>query len=356
VSTSPDNRNIIISNGTIVRVILFGLLLFALYKLSTIVLTVLTAVVIASFAEAAVRRFARIGVGRSLAVVLVYTIFIILLAGLFYLFVPMLVNETSHIVDLLTKYLPSQELLDKLQVGTVTDATTIVDKISHSSSLADFAMSTKSFVKSVSGSFFDAITSIFGGILNVALIAIISFYLSIQEGGIQKFLRIITPAKNEKYIIDLWNRTQRKIALWLKGQLILGLIVGVLIFIVLSIFGLPYALLLALATAVFELIPFGVTLAMVPATGIAYVEGGITLAALVLASYVVIQQIENYVLQPLVVKKIVGISPLVVILSVLIGFELAGFWGLILAVPVAVALLEYVDDLEKKRVAFEDGK
>jgi predicted PurR-regulated permease PerM len=169
-------------------------------------------------------------------------------------------------------------------------------------------------------------------------------------------LRIITPAKNEKYIIDLWNRTQRKIALWLKGQLILGLIVGVLIFIVLSIFGLPYALLLALATAVFELIPFGVTLAMVPATGIAYVEGGITLAALVLASYVVIQQIENYVLQPLVVKKIVGISPLVVILSVLIGFELAGFWGLILAVPVAVALLEYVDDLEKKRVAFEDGK
>ncbi len=351
-----SSRNIVISNGTIVRVILFGLLLFALYKLLNVVLIVLTAVVIASFAEAAVRRFARIGIGRTFAVLLVYIILVVLLATLFYLFVPIIINESSHIIDLLTKYIPSQELLDRLQVGNVTDATTIVDKISSSKSLADFAVSAKSFVSGVSGSFFDAISGVFGGILNVALIFIISFYLSIQEGGIQKFLRIITPAKKESYILNLWDRTQHKIALWLKGQLILGLIVGVLIFVILSILGLPYALLLGLATAVFELIPFGVTLAMIPATGIAYVEGGITLAVLVLAAYVIVQQIENYILQPLIVKRVVGISPLVVILAVLIGYRLAGFWGLILAVPVAVALLEYVDDLEKKRVAFDDGK
>jgi predicted PurR-regulated permease PerM len=347
-----DKRIVVISTGTIVRVLLFGLLLYALFILRDIVLVVLTAVVFASFAEAAIRRFKRIGVGRMLSVVLVYLILILLFSGLFYLFVPILITETSHLIDFLSPYISSPGFQGT--ADSFNDASNFVSSLS-STSLADFAVSIEKFAASVSGGFFASVVSIFGGLVNVILILIISFYLSIQENGIQKFLRIVTPPKHENYVIGLWDRTQHKIALWLKGQMILGVIVAVMMFIILSLLGIPYALLLAIATGMFELIPFGVTLAMIPATGFAYVQGGLKLAIAVFISYVVVQQIENYVFQPLVVKRVVGISPLVVILSVLAGFELAGFWGLILAIPVTVALLEYVDDIEKKKVAFEDG-
>lgn len=348
-----DKRFVAISTGTIVRVILFGLLLYALFILRNIILVVLTAIVFASFAEAVIRRFKKIGIGRMLSVVLVYTIIILGLAGVFYLFVPLLITETSHLLNFLSGYISSSSFQGT--TDSLNDASNFVTSL-QGTSLADFASSIEKFALSVSGGFFSAVVAVFGGIVNVILIIIISFYLSIQEHGIQKFLRIVTPPQKENYVIGLWERTQHKIALWLKGQLILGVIIAVMMFIILSLLGIPYALLLALATGLFELIPFGVTLAMIPATGFAYVQGGFKLAVAVFVSYVVVQQIENYVFQPLVVKRVVGISPLVVILSVLAGFELAGFWGLILAIPVTVALLEYVDDIEKKKVAFEDGQ
>lgn len=77
------------------------------------------------------------------------------------------------------------------------------------------------------------------------------------------------------------------------------------------------------------------------------------LALKVLIFYVVFHQIENYVLAPLVMKRVVGIPPLVVLLSFMIGITLAGFWGAILAIPVAVFVLEYMSDVEKKKSLLE---
>ena len=101
-----------------------------------------------------------------------------------------------------------------------------------------------------------------------------SFYLSIQERGIDSFLRILTPAKNEKYVIDLWTRTQRKIGLWFKGQLMLGVIMGTVTFIVLALLGVKYAFLIGLITGIAELVPFGVIFAAVPAILLSVIDGG----------------------------------------------------------------------------------
>lgn len=352
--TKDTNRTVIISTGTIIRVLLFALLVYALYVLRNIVLVVLTAVVFASFAEAAVGRLRKFGLSRSISVVLVYVLLILLFSGLFYIFVPLVITEVTRLVELLSVYFSKNDISGAFSDG-ISNASNFVSSFSDSG-VNNFLASLQTFASAVSGGFLSSLIGVFGGILNVALIVVISFYLSIQENGVAKFLRIVTPPKNEAYIIGLWERTQHKIGLWLKGQMILGLIIGVLTFIALKLVGIPYAFVLAVATAFFELIPFGITLALIPAAGFAYVQGGITLALIVVGIYVVIQQIENYIFQPLVIKRVVGISPLVVILSVLAGFELAGFWGLILAVPVTVAILEYVGDLEKKRVVFEDAR
>ncbi len=180
---------------------------------------------------------------------------------------------------------------------------------------------------------------------------IISFLLSVQENGIENFLRIIISPKYEEYIIDLWGRAQRKIGLWFQGQLLLGVIVGILIYLGLTIFGVKYALSLALISALSELIPFGILLAMMVAVFFSYTDAGIIQALIVGGFYLIVHQFEAYLIAPLIVKKVVGISPLVVILSILIGIELAGFWGLVLAIPAAVSVLEYVHDVQKRKVS-----
>jgi predicted PurR-regulated permease PerM len=77
--------------------------------------------------------------------------------------------------------------------------------------------------------------------------------------------------------------------------------------------------------------------------------GGIAVTSLTIIFYLILQQFESYLITPLIIKKVTGVSSLVVILAVLIGAELAGIWGVILAVPFAVTLLEVFDDMEKKK-------
>jgi predicted PurR-regulated permease PerM len=129
-------------------------------------------------------------------------------------------------------------------------------------------------------------------------------------------------------------------------------LVGVLVYLGLFLLGVPYALLLAVLAAVFELIPlFGPILAAIPAILIAFVDGGIILAVLVIGLYVVIQQFESQVVYPLLVRKMVGISPIVVIIALIAGFQLAGFLGILLSAPVAAVIVELFKDYERKKHA-----
>ena len=171
-------------------------------------------------------------------------------------------------------------------------------------------------------------------------------------------MRIITPAAEQVYVLNLWKRSQEKIGKWIQGQLILAAIVGVLLYLGLTILGVPNALLLSLIAAAFELIPvFGQFIAAVPAVAVGFGSGGVTEALLVAGLYIVIQQFEANLIYPVVVKKVVGIPPLLVILSLLIGFKLVGFLGVLLSVPIAGAVQEFLSDVdkEKKRALARQG-
>ncbi len=338
-----------ISSGSIVRVILFGILLFLLYYLRSLLLVLLTSVVLASFVNAAVEKIHKYFKYRTLVVVLIYLLTLGILTGFFYLVIPIFIEEISNLISLLIQYVPASQL-HKLDGTAIGNATNAVSTLSKSGALTQIFSSTKNFFTAVSGGLFQSLSVAFGGIINFMLTMIISFYLSINRSGLEDFLRIITPDAKEDYIISLWQRIERKIALWVKGQLLLGLMVGVLIYFGLLILGIQYAVILALTAAFFELFPLGLILAVVPALAFAYVNGGFTSVLTVGVFYFVVQQFEAYFIQPLVVKRIVGVSPLVVILSVLIGAEVAGFWGLILAVPIAIGVLEFTGDIEKKKI------
>ena len=342
-----DSRIIRISTDTIIRTLLLILLAYLLFKLTNVLLLILVSIVIASFIEAGVQQFAKYKISRTLAVPVIFTFVIALLFIIFYAFIPIVFRELSDMITLLSTYFPSGATLDS---QSIEGATTFVTNIASNPSASGLIDNIKTATTVLSQGAISVIGSTFGGLLNLLLVVVISFYLSIQEKGIDNFLRILTPVRHEAYVLDLWARTQRKIGLWFKGQLMLGLLVGAITFIVLALLGVKYAFLIALITGIAELIPFGIIFATIPAVLFAAIDGGVVLALKVLIYFVVIQQIENYVLNPIISRRVVGIPPLVVLLAFLIGITLAGFWGAIIAIPVAVFVLEYIGDKERRKL------
>ena len=339
--------HISINSGTILRffVILIGLV--ALYYLSDVLLVVLAAIIIASAVEPAVRRLKRYGVHRVIGAVLVFLVMAALLALILIFFMPVVINDISAFLASAPRTISLGELWAPIQ-NFGTGAGSLA---SHTISLSDFVNSLKTFFGAgTSMGIFQTASFVFGGFLSFILIAVLSFYLTVQEGGVDDFLRIVTPVKNHTYIIDLWHRSQRKIAFWLQGQIILGVVVGLLVYLVLSILGIPHALVLALFAAVLEIIPvFGPIISSIPAILVAFTNVGIGTGFLLMGLYVLIYQFESQLFYPLVVKKIVGISPIVVILALVIGAKLAGVLGALLAVPLSAALMEYIHDIEKRK-------
>src|SRR5690606_12588876 len=193
-------------------------------------------------------------------------------------------------------------------------------------------------------------TRFIGGMVNIVLVVVIAFYFSLEEREIDRFLRLITPRDKEDYILNLWHRVRVKIGLWFRGQVILACVLGILTYIGLALLSVPYALLLSLVVIVFSIIPFGIVLATIPAVAIAFVSGGVPLALIVLGIYIGLQQVENHIFQPLFVKRTTGLPPLIVIIALAAGAALAGVPGLLVSVPVAVLLLELLNDYEKSRM------
>ena len=341
-----EHRTFRVSTDTFVRAVLIGFAVYGVFLLKNILLLILAAIVIASFVESGVRAFNRFKVGRFLAVPIIYSVVIAILFAVFYAFVPIIFRELSGVITLISKYLPASSTID---TQSIEGATQLVSTISKHASTTDLLSNIKGIVSSFSQGATSIIGSTFGGLVNLILVLVMSFYLSIQERGIQTFLRIITPAKHERYVIDLWVRTQRKIGLWFQGQLILGAVMAAIVFVGLSLLGVQYAFLIAIITGIAELIPFGVVFAAIPAVLFAVIDGGVLLGFKVLIFYIIVQQVENYVLNPAIVKRVVGIPPLIVLVSFLIGITLAGFVGAILAIPIAVFVLEYLGDVEKSK-------
>jgi predicted PurR-regulated permease PerM len=344
----PDST-ISITTGTIIRTLIVLAVAYAVWVLRGLVLLVLTAVVIASAIEPGVAALVRRRIPRVLSVLLMYLTVFGSLFAVVYFFIPPILNDAQGLISMIPQYLGSLNLsLDSLPSVETNSAIT-----NEAQSALNTLLNFRSIFTGSSEGAFRLFSAFFGGIFAFALVVVLSFYFAMQETGVEDFLRLITPADKEEYVVSLWLRAKTKIGLWMQGQVLSSLIGGVLAYLVLLIFGIPYAFLLAVFTAVMMLIPvFGSFLAAFPPIVVAFSTGGVSLAVIIAGLYLVINQFESHIIHPLVVNKVVGIPPLLVILALIIGGELAGFLGVVLAIPVAAALREFLSDYDKgKRAA-----
>ena len=336
--------SVTITPGSIITAILFVLLILLLWFLKDLVLIMLTSIVIASAMEPAVRFLRRYGVARILAVIAMYLGIASIFFGILFFFVPPVLDDAADFLA----HLP--ETLSNLNVSDSTGGFLPWGNIGDSISSAELLRDISATLAKTAGGVFTTLSAFFGGIVSFILIVVFAFYFSVQETGVDDFLRIITPTSHQAYVLNLWKRSQVKIGKWMQGQLVLAVIVGVLLYLGLTILSVPYALLLAVLAALFELIPvFGQFLAVIPAIAVAFVDGGVTLSFLVIGLYLVVQQFEAHLIYPVVVKKVVGVPPLLVILALLVGYELAGVLGILLSVPIAGAVQEFVTDIDNEK-------
>lgn len=315
----------------------------ALWVIRDFVLLVVIAVIVASFVTAGTKLLQKIKIPRSAGVTLMYLFFIGIIALIIFVFLPLLFRELSGVIDYLPKTSPWAKLLNRVSDNGLNQAT--LRSVLGTSNLFQ---GIQNFWKVyLTDSVLSGINTIFHAITNVVLVFIMSFFLSIKEGGINSFLRALTPIQYESYVVSLWDRVEEKIGFWFGGQFLLALLAGVVTFIGLSFIGVPYVLLLSILVTILELIPFGLTLGTLIIVPFIMVSQGVSIGVTSLIFFLVLNFLESHVFQPLIVNKTVGIPMLLVIISIIAWIELIGWTGAIVAIPFSVLVLEIIYDREK---------
>lgn len=332
-------QTINISTSTIFRVIVILLGFAFLYLIKDILMIVFVAILITMAVNGPVNWLQKHRVPRILGVIFIYLVIALLLALVITLIFPPL---AAQIKQLATNF---PEFMDRIGIGLQQiqgryriegNLRTVLDNVSNKLTEA-----TSGVVATV--------IDIFGGLFSAVVVVVISFYLTVQERGARKFLIDLVPEEHQRYVADLIDRIQGKIGGWVRGELLLMSIIGLLTFTGLSFLGVKYALTLALIAAFLEIIPYiGPIIATVPAVILAFAQSPF-LALMVILLYIVVQQLENYIIVPQIMKRTVGLNPIVIIVVMLIGAKLAGVLGIILAVPLSAAMAEFLGDFRKQK-------
>lgn len=191
--------------------------------------------------------------------------------------------------------------------------------------------------------------SVFNFMVNFILILVLAFFIQLEREKISDFLRSVMPREYRGYYDAKAEAIYLKISQWFRGQLLLCLAIGSLVFVALKILGMPYAHTLALLAGFTEFIPYaGPLIGALPAVIIALSQYGFVWAAVVALVYYVIQLCENNLLVPLIMKHSVGLSPIAIIFGMLVGVSFPDtvhpVVGIILAVPTTAVITIFVQD------------
>ena len=334
---SQEERKITIDISTATLLKIFGLilLLIFLYIIREVVAVLLISVILVAAISPLVRRLSKLKIPRSISVLGIYILIFGTVGFLGYLLVPAIASQIKEISHDVPHY------MDRLSeiFGRLPNHQEIAGGIQES--LKNFGQNlTDSPLETLSTAF-----KIFGGLVTFFVILVLVFYMSVAEESIKAFFKTVLPKSYEKKVEKITTNIQKKIGDWVKGELILIFAVGSLSFIGLKILGIKFALILAIIAGILEIVPIiGPTISAIPAIIVAFAQEPI-LALAVLILYVIIQQFENHILVPKVMEKTTGVSPVIVILALLIGAKLLGILGIILAVPISLIVLVFIDEL-----------
>jgi predicted PurR-regulated permease PerM len=334
-----------ISIGTLLKALAIILAVYFVYHIIDVLALVFVAIIFATALEPAVNWMSRNRIPRALSVLVMYLLVFLVLSLIIVLIAPPLINQITELAKLFPDYYGKLVSAFSYVSGTGQDQVAASMQQGLQSLSANLAQATTSLLSTVIG--------IFGGILQFIVLLTVAFYLVIEEDGITRFIRSVTPSAYQPYVTQMMRRLKVKLGSWLRGQLLLMLIIGVLTYIGLVILGAKYALVLALWAGLTEIIPYiGPVIGAIPAVFLALSVSPLQ-ALLIAILYVVVQQLENNIIVPIVMRRTVGLNPIITIIAIAIGAKLGGVVGAVISIPVAVSVGVFLSDFFEKRLSEE---
>lgn len=326
-----------ISTQTIIKVVLVLVLLWLLYLIKDIVLVLLISIIISSAIDPVADYLQKRRIPRGLSVLLVY----LALLGVVVTVVALLVPPITQQFQQLTQ----ENFLDRLD-SKIGNFRQTLDNFGVGRALEN---NLKGLAGSVSGTLFQTTKGVVTGLVSFLTILVISFYLTAEESGFKNFIKFLTPFKHQAYVLGLTTKIQKKMGHWVLGQMILSVAIFGLTYIGLLILRVDYALVLAIIAGLLEIVPYiGPFIAVVPAALFAFLQNP-PLAIAVIILYLIVQQLENHIIVPIVMSRSVGLNPVIVILGILIGGSLAGVIGALIAIPILSGASVFLSDMMEGR-------
>ena len=329
--------DISVATSTLVKITILGLILFFAWTIKDILILLLISITLASALEPLVEMLLQWRIPRSVSVVAVYIIALAFVVLIGFLVTPPVIQQFQQVTN--NDFLAS-EISSKIGPNSFLSEFNLTEIVSKN------VQSLANQFNALSENFFSKTLGVFNGFIEIVTVLVVSFYLLAEKNGMKNFVYTLAPKESQPKILHIITRIQKKIGLWMIGQIIVSAIIFAITFIALTVLGIKYALVLAILSGFFELVPYiGPFVAAIPAIFFAFLQSP-TLAVVVMIMYIVLSKIEGYVLVPKIMQKTVGVSPLVILLAILIGFKLAGIFGILLAVPVVAVIQVIIEEWE----------
>lgn len=331
------DTDISLATSTLVKITILGLILFFAWTIKDILILLLISITLASALEPLVEMLLQWRIPRSVSVVAVYIVALAFVVLIGFLVTPPVIQQFQQVTN--NDFLAS-EISNKIGPNSFLREFNLTEIVSKN------VQSLANQFNALSENFFSRTLGVFNGFIEIVTVLVVSFYLLAEKNGMKNFVYTLAPKESQPKILHIVTRIQKKIGLWMIGQIIVSAIIFAITFIALTVLGIKYALVLAILSGFFELIPYiGPFVAAIPAIFFAFLQSP-TLAVVVMIMYIVLSKIEGYVLVPKIMQKTVGVSPLVILLAILIGFKLAGIFGILLAVPVVAVIQVIIEEWE----------
>ncbi|HUZ92454.1 MAG TPA: AI-2E family transporter [Candidatus Paceibacterota bacterium] len=325
-----------ISWGSLWRILFFILFVVVLFEGRQVLLGLFLAIIISSGLETMVNFLERHGMPRTLGVILIFLAALFLIVIVVYAVVPLVIVELNTIFSGLANANPNTVwgFLANLRASQSLD--TLVSKFSQQF----FSGSTSPL---------DLFSNALGGLFLALAVIVSSFYLSISRDGVERFIKTVFPADYEKPALRIYENSRKKIAFWFQTQIGLSIIMSISVWLTLTLLGVKHAFLLGILAGLFEVAPFvGPILSGATAVLVA-LSTSFTLAIYTLIAFLILQQLEANVFVPLLMRRSVGLHPVIVITALLIGAEIGGILGIVIAVPAAAVFQEIIDEWSSKK-------
>ncbi|MBI5413775.1 AI-2E family transporter [Candidatus Peregrinibacteria bacterium] len=358
-----QKMEMMVSSRTMARFVAITLLLLLaaafLYEIKDILVIFFVSLLFAAALDPMVDALERRKIPRGVGVVIIYLVILFVLGFLISNLVPLIANEVSQLAskiqDWIGNFVKGDIILPKFMERFRPDIKNWLGDvdISQFGTYKDVLLKVAQQLSSVAGNVFNALLVVFNGFFNAILVLVLTFMMTVDEASIDKFILSLFSSRHSEYIRHKSNLIKEKMGDWLRGQIILCVVIGVCVYIGFFIIGLftakvEYAATMALVAGITEIIPYaGPFLAWLIALPIVANQSPMLIVWMTILMYIV-QTMENNLIVPFVMNKAVGISPIFVMFAMFVGFEFLGVLGMVLSIPVATAAALFLKDYSER--------